>query len=484
MKRLCFGTMLKILYCARANSVTQVKLVERLFAAFEISYPGLNRPTANRFINGPDNPPIDLINAARDCDKERLVENFHNLIIPLLNALKLSAIVKAIQNVIEEDDKIALDDELIGFAQNYEKIRIIQSDSFELSSLLSNLFYFVILNTKNTDQQKSIKEITKEYLDSLEAAASSIQIEQYDINHDKSSKNKNALNSLRKVFIPYNDDPIIKSLPNKSTIELYYANFRNGKFKFKGLESIIIESITSYVESKERIRSSNASNTGTQLGSSAAIKFMKASTKNIDVFLGEMLLYLFLEQELGAPKIMSKIEIDEVSGSLKSASEGIHLLAAPNCDDFQLVCGASEIHGDLNNAANRAFEKVELIIDNEENEFAFVSNADFDREFPTKIRKYLVDELVPEERKEVKANLSFGILLGYTANVDLSGLDYSQYNNALEKQIIADLTHLKSYISDLVQASGYEGYSFYVFVVPFNDADIEKKELIENLFGR
>ena len=260
--------------------------------------------------------------------------------------------------------------------------------------------------------------------------------------------------------------------------------FRNGKFKFKGLESIIIESITSYVESKERIRSSNASNTGTQLGSSAAIKFMKASTKNIDVFLGEMLLYLFLEQELGAPKIMSKIEIDEVSGSLKSASEGIHLLAAPNCDDFQLVCGASEIHGDLNNAANRAFEKVELIIDNEENEFAFVSNADFDREFPTKIRKYLVDELVPEERKEVKANLSFGILLGYTANVDLSGLDYSQYNNALEKQIIADLTHLKSYISDLVQASGYEGYSFYVFVVPFNDADIEKKELIEDLFGR
>ena len=39
--------------------------------------------------------------------------------------------------------------------------------------------------------------------------------------------------------------------------------------------------------------------------------YLDANTINAESVLGEILLYIFIEQELDAPKIMSKIEINE-----------------------------------------------------------------------------------------------------------------------------------------------------------------------------
>ena len=50
-------------------------------------------------------------------------------------------------------------------------------------------------------------------------------------------------------------------------------------------------------------------------------------TKNPDSFgnmLGEILLYAFFEEKLGAPKIFSKIELDSLTS--ESFYDGIHLL--------------------------------------------------------------------------------------------------------------------------------------------------------------
>lgn len=54
---------------------------------------------------------------------------------------------------------------------------------------------------------------------------------------------------------------------------------------------------------------------------------MQAYGSSAETVLGEMLLYVFMEQELNAPKIMSKIEINDLGRNIESKSDGVHLLA-------------------------------------------------------------------------------------------------------------------------------------------------------------
>lgn len=87
---------------------------------------------------------------------------------------------------------------------------------------------------------------------------------------------------------------------------------------------------------------------------------MQAYGTCAETILGEMLLYVFMEQELNAPKIMSKIEIDDLGGMICSKSDGVHLLAVENNGQLfhQLVFGASDIYGDLTASIDRAFVKI------------------------------------------------------------------------------------------------------------------------------
>ena len=75
------------------------------------------------------------------------------------------------------------------------------------------------------------------------------------------------------------------------------------------------------------------------------------------------MLYLFLEQELNAPKILSKFEVNAVSGSIESKCDGVYLLSSEDAGlpFHQLVFGASDIVDNLTDAVNHAFDKVDDI---------------------------------------------------------------------------------------------------------------------------
>ena len=85
------------------------------------------------------------------------------------------------------------------------------------------------------------------------------------------------------------------------------------------------------------------------VGSKAMLKFMNTYGASADTVLGEILLYIFLEQELDAPKIMSKIELGSSNMDTVSKSDGVHILSLNKSGQpfHQLVFGVSHIVGDL-----------------------------------------------------------------------------------------------------------------------------------------
>ena len=46
-----------------------------------------------------------------------------------------------------------------------------------------------------------------------------------------------------------------------------------------------------------------------------------------------------------------------------------------------------------------------------------------------------------------------------------------------------DISEIKSYVESLITANHLEGYNFYFYVLPFNDADEEKISIVKDITG-
>jgi len=279
----------------------------------------------------------------------------------------------------------------------------------------------------------------------------------------------------------------ISGLANPSNVQIYGVDINNCKFKFRALKEYLVDNIGSYVFSRAKANRYTSSGKSPSIGSQALIKFMQAYGTCAETVLGEMLLYIFMEQELNAPKIMSKIEIDDLGGRICSKSDGVHLLAVDNNGQLfhQLVFGASDIFGDLTASVDRAFDKIIDIENNSDTELKMVENTTHSNIYDSDTTNYMVNLLIPKKTNVPKPDMAYGVFLGYTLSLDYTETDNNRYRTAVNMQMQKDIASLQPYIEQKIRDNALSGYNFYLYVVPFNDAPTEKNSIIsEMLSGR
>lgn len=75
---------------------------------------------------------------------------------------------------------------------------------------------------------------------------------------------------------------------------------------------------------------------------------------------------MLLEQILGAPKVLSKIELARASGQVASRCDAIHVLASGGQTPTKcLVFGTSNVVGGVEDAIDQGFDRVVAIRDNQ-----------------------------------------------------------------------------------------------------------------------
>ena len=119
-------------------------------------------------------------------------------------------------------------------------------------------------------------------------------------------------------------------LKNPEQLRLYHLNVNNNAFSTDSLEVFLRRNIGQYVFSRAQIENYHVEGDVYSVGMDA-IDIMKRNgapgQKGTGNDLGEILLYVFLEQVLGAPKIMSKVELQTGAKQYDSKCDGIHLLS-------------------------------------------------------------------------------------------------------------------------------------------------------------
>lgn len=487
MKQICLGTIITLIYQSRTRSADTIKSVcGGIFATYGLDINNYNKELPSHLKSGHDAVPGELLTAARSADINVVAKGIEEKLIPLIHQDKHECLFLAIKDVLREDMSIS-DITLVGVTPGYEKNSILNQDSLYEAMTLANIITYAITQTENDKLKASIKEISKDYVDGFTNSSERVYFLSPHEENDQLSPLKRTLKdpAFDRLFLKATD-VTISALSNPTTASVFYLDPTNCKFRFGGLKDFIINNIGSYVFSRAQVkRLYDRTKNLAAVGSQAMLKFMNTYGASADTVLGEILLYIFLEQELDAPKIMSKIELDGSNRNTVSKSDGVHLLSLNQSGQpfHQLVFGASHIVGDLKSAIDRAFKKIVAVESNYDSELQMVDNTTQWTIYDPDATDYMVKLMTPQRDGTYKPDMAFGAFLGYTIKLDNPESDSQKYREAIKEQLKRDIANVQPYIIKKIQDAGLAGYSFYFYLLPFNDASNEKTSIIQELLS-
>lgn len=275
-------------------------------------------------------------------------------------------------------------------------------------------------------------------------------------------------------------------LKNNNCLRLFHLDISNNEFSYIGLHSLLQKNIGRYVFSRAMIDKLTVEGDAEAIGLRAIELLRDASNPNDSGAggeLGEILLYLFLEIKLGAPKLLSKMELKTSPNQYVFGSDGIHLLRLDN-KIFQLILGESKIKGDLEDAVDNAFNSIKTVSAQPSNELRLVDSRIFTETFDEQTTNFIKSLIMPSKRDaSISVDKAFGIFLGYTLGVDASQYSNTEFREVVNRKLKDDFTKIAKYIEGKINNSGLAGYSFYFFLLPFNDASKDRAKIIQKLKG-
>ena len=275
-------------------------------------------------------------------------------------------------------------------------------------------------------------------------------------------------------------------LINPNDLRLFCLNVSSNMFKFDDLHELLLDNIGRYIFSRAKIDNFYVEKQEQKIALKA-LEILRKSAKYNSCFLGDelgdILLYIFLEKVLGAPKLCSKLETLAHGNSI-SIKSGVHLLPLDeDLPSYQMVFGASNIVGDVKDAIDNAFSTIKSLKTESPNEGQLVENLIFAQSFDHFTIKKLKENILPDGRPKPPIDRAFGVFLGYKLGLDPTKRSNLDFRNALKAKMELDVKEHIEYIKQKIKDSSLEAHSFYFYILPFNDADLEKDSIMNALLG-
>ena len=482
MKKLCLGTLLHILSQAKISGTKQLSQYGDLLSCYKSSQDNFDDSYQGHLKSGKNNL-TDSDNLI-SCDKEKLILHMRKKVIPYLKPALHKNVVLAIREVLKEDD--VEETKNIGFAdEGYTKQDIINKTYFTFDELLANVFYYCGVLVDNIPYKENIKEIKNDptFVESFSDKVDEIEFE--EAYHPLTSKIKMTLDvkKFNDVFkeIASSNLPV----PNSNSVNIYSLDIVNAKIDYFKIKKFIFRNIGRYVYSRAARNNYELSGDAEAISAEAIKAYKKRMSRNPETnHFNEIMLYSFLECVLGAPKIFSKMELQNKSGEFNTFSSGIHVLSLKKgtLPFNQLILGATDTYDSLDKAVDNAFLQIEkLAASSSSEEYELLETTILNQEFDAETNELLKDMIIPKKGSGVtKPENAYGLFLGYTINIqDAHLLDNEQFIIAAKEKMDEDIKNIIPYINNKITALGLTNHSFYIYILPLNDALTDKEEIIK-----
>jgi hypothetical protein len=277
-------------------------------------------------------------------------------------------------------------------------------------------------------------------------------------------------------------------LKNPHQLRMFHLNVGTSAFSLDALHRFLHRNIGRYVYSRAKIEQFYVDGDSETIASQAISLLRKACNMNdswIGEELGDVMLYIFLEQILGAPKLYNKIELAQFGNHNTQNGGGVHLLPLENggIPSYQMVFGKSNIIGDLQDAIDNAFNSLVTIRNNSSEELRIVESTIFAQAYDAQTTDYLKNIIVPGKQKNTPVDTAFGVFLGYSLGLNADNYSNQAFRKEIMRKMNIDIKAHAAYIVRKIKEENLSAHSFYFYILPFNDADGEKLSIMSDLLG-
>lgn len=269
---------------------------------------------------------------------------------------------------------------------------------------------------------------------------------------------------------------------NNNVLNLYMLNTENKLFSYDQLYEYILQNICQYVFDRKKLNETKNDPTIILEALNQLRKISSDDDCGAGGELGEILLYIFLEQDLNAPKLFSKVELKTSPNDYVKGADGIHFKFRTNSEGkkiLQLVIGEAKINNDLNKGISNAFESIDKYLSNNVQDITLLDthlmNQITDEEEAKELKEYILS--IPRKKKET----IFGIFIGYSTEYD----GQNDNNDDYEKKIILKNTqqviNLKQKIINKIEYYKISNYEFNFYFLPFHNAINDRRVIMDQL---
>ena len=187
-------------------------------------------------------------------------------------------------------------------------------------------------------------------------------------------------------------------------------------------------------------------------------------------------MYLFLEQDLQAPKLFSKVELKSSTNDYVKGADGIHFKFRNDSVGnkiLQLVVGEAKIKNDLKNGIEEAFTSINTYLTSNSQDIRLLDthlmNQLVEDDEAEILKKYLLGQDV-EDKETV-----FGIFIGYSINYDGLTDNNDNYKQNVKQANLKQVLEYKQKIIDEIEKYNIRNYQFNFYFLPFHDAQKRSK---------
>lgn len=483
MSHFCFGAYTRILLSCAPKNVKNKLLCGTLLLGLDKTYDIRgDDDIVSHLLSGSQNLSPIIIDAAAAISPKELEAYFEKEIVNRLDENKKPNIILGFKEIIANDSGI-LDTTQLGTLSNKTKDDFLKDTNIAFTEILTDLFLYAVLKTDNTKYKTETKAICRSFCDKYNGQRNTINL--YELSQVRPVQVVPLTVKGKKfdtVFTPVAKK--VLALPNNNDFQIFRLAIENNEFCYSELCKFLLNNLGNYVFSRTQIQEIIDDDEMATIAIQAIRLINETGSpgvKGSGSELGEMLLYIFLEQGLQAPKLMSKVELSTAMSYKKSKSDSIHLLSFEAGLNNQLVFGASHVDGNLQVAIDEAFDHVLQIKKSQSNEISLVESTIFYQSFQPEVSALVKDIIVPQKGRSERPDKSFGMFLGYSIEKDCTPCSNDEYRDKATAKMERDIADNVQYIQDKINALGLAGYSFYIYVLPFNNAICDKQSIMDNL---
>lgn len=274
----------------------------------------------------------------------------------------------------------------------------------------------------------------------------------------------------------------------KDKLNLFTIKINSNEFNYDLLIDRLIDPVIDYSISRQ-VKEKYHNRPGS-LSKKAREKFVEYTRNNGE--LGELLLFCFLETHLGAPKILTKLELKTSTSHYVNGSDGVHFIKLLD-GNYQLIFGEAKTYGDMTQALTAAFQSIHDFktgINHKGNrksginyEKSLISDNLFKETFSKEERIFLETLIYPQKNCNFEVDDAFGIFIGFQVEVseEEKAMPNSEFRSMIKQRITEEVTKRIEHIQSKIKNFHLQGHSFYIYVVPFTNIDEKRKRIMEEI---